>query len=594
MTIRHCRAAFAALALLIAASTSAFAQKADYQVVIEAPAPLRKLVEENLALVKWRGNERIDREQLKRLFEESKAEIATLVATEGYYLAAIDARLDESGERWVARFTIEPNEPARVKSVDFQFRGGLAKAPAEETPGMAELKSGWLLPEGAVFRQGDWEAAKRKILQQLVVYRYPQAKLAASRAEVDVRSNEVKLHLDVDSGPPVLFAPLSVAGLRRYPEAVVVNLNPIQSGQPYSQAALIEFQRRLQETGYFLRADVSAENVAIAADGAAVAPVVVSVEENPRQRVGLGAGYSTNTGYRGQVSYDRLGLFGSALRLKSALVLEAKKQSGQVEFLFPVNERGARDSLSTLVKREDVQNETTRTTGLSATRAWGQPELERSITFTYGRERKDVLNDLGIETAFSQTLSANYSVTWRRTDNLLAPSRGYLLNLQAGAAPSRFLTTTPFARLYGKYAGYFPLGANNTAILRAEAGVVGAKDRTGIPADFLFRAGGDQSLRGYGYQELGVREGAAVVGGRYLALAGAEVVHWLAPTHPAWGIAAFVDAGNAGDRPADLEPVYGYGLGARWKSPVGVVNLDIAYGQQVKQARLHFSLGVTF
>ena len=112
-----------------------------------------------------------------------------------------------------------------------------------------------------------------------------------------------------------------------------------------------------------------------------------------------------------------------------------------------------------------------------------------------------------------------------------------------------------------------------------------------MPSSFLFRAGGDQSVRGYGYQQLGVQEGDAIVGGRYLLTAGAEYQYWF---RPPWGVAVFYDAGNAGDKFSDLNPKSGYGVGARWRSPVGPINVDVAYGHAVKKARLHFSLGFTF
>jgi translocation and assembly module TamA len=70
-----------------------------------------------------------------------------------------------------------------------------------------------------------------------------------------------------------------------------------------------------------------------------------------------------------------------------------------------------------------------------------------------------------------------------------------------------------------------------------------------------------------------------------------ELVQWLTP---AWGAAAFIDFGNAAEAWRDYEPVYGYGLGARWKSPVGPVGVDIAYGEDTKDYRLHFNLGVSF
>jgi len=577
----------------------------DYEVEIDAPEGIRLFLLENLTLQKWRGNERVDAEQLKRLVDAARGEIATLLGSEGYYAPRIDSTLDQVGNKWKARFAIVPNELARVGSVQLDFTGAITGAATDLRPSIETLRAEWALNKGDIFRQSNWEAAKRNLVQEMSLVRYPLAELADSRAEVDVKTGLVALTLTVNSGPAVVFGELVISGLARFPASTISNLNPIRAGRAYRQAQLIEFQRRLQDTGYFQRVEVSAELEVAATvapanadpaqpDTALVAPVRVTVEEQKLQRVELGAGYSTNTGSRGQVSYERLNLFGTAVRLKSALLLETRKQSGQLSLAFPTTAAGERDSLSTWYKREDVQNETTRTSSIAATRAWGRPANETSVTVLYSRERKDVTADTGIETTFNQSLSANLGHTWRRTDNLLSPTRGYLLNLQAGGAPLTFLTSARFGRLYGKATGYFPLGENQTVILRAEAGAVIAAGRERIPADFLFRAGGDQSVRGYGYQQLGVTDGSAIVGGRYLAIAGAEIIHWLAPRYPNWGVAAFVDAGNAADRPADLKPVYGYGVGARWKSPVGVVNLDIAYGQQVRQARLHFSLGVSF
>lgn len=104
--------------------------------------------------------------------------------------------------------------------------------------------------------------------------------------------------------------------------------------------------------------------------------------------------------------------------------------------------------------------------------------------------------------------------------------------------------------------------------------------------------GGDQSVRGYGYQELGVKEGDATVGGRYMLTGSAEYQYWFKPK---WAIAAFYDAGNSADTvKAAMTPKSGYGLGGRYKSPVGPINVDVAYGHAVHKFRLHFSLGFTF
>jgi translocation and assembly module TamA len=153
------------------------------------------------------------------------------------------------------------------------------------------------------------------------------------------------------------------------------------------------------------------------------------------------------------------------------------------------------------------------------------------------------------------------------------------------------LSDTNFVRLVGRHTQYFRAGDNGRLILRGELGSVLADTRDGIPTDFLFRAGGDNSVRGYAYQSLGHTLEGGVASVRYLATGSVEYNYFFTRD---WGMALFVDAGDAADSPGNLSPAFGYGVGARYRSPVGPVNLDLAYGEATDEFRLHFSLGVSF
>ena len=133
---------------------------------------------------------------------------------------------------------------------------------------------------------------------------------------------------------------------------------------------------------------------------------------------------------------------------------------------------------------------------------------------------------------------------FNRLDDILAPRAGYLVKLQLGGATKLVLSDQNFARTTAKVQYLHPVGKIGTLLFRAEAGVVFAKSVEGIPTDYLFRTGGDTTVRGYAFDSLGVAQGTAVVGGRYLAVASAEYIHWLSKT---WGVAVFYDAGNAAD-----------------------------------------------
>ena len=575
----------------------------DYDVRIDAPRNLRDLLQDNLDLMRWRGNPRLDIEQLQRLVRVAPEQVKTLIATEGYYTPKVIATLDTSGSKPVARLVVEPGQPVVVGDVDIELRGFVPADKGSAPVDAAALRQGWTLGTGERFRTADWEAAKRNILRQITQRRFPRAQLLDSSATVDPDTHRALLKVVIDSGPDARFGALKIEGLRRYPASIITNLNQIRPGQEYSDAALQALQGRLQDTGYFASVEVSADMSGVVArqvdelnqgegarpappTGPATLPVLVRVTENKRKNVSLGVGFSTNTGARAQANYGDLFVFGK--RNKSSVLYEQKHQAARTDFYWPTTSNGYSNSVGAGFDREDIEGQVTNTTSISATRAWGSPLLERSLKIEALTEEV-LINDL--PSSRVKSLPITFSITKRQLDSLVAPTRGYIANVQLGAAPLPILTDEKFVRLYTRGLAYKPVGDSGTLILRGEFGAVGSKDKSGVPSTFLFRAGGDGSVRGYGYQELGVPVGSAITGGRYLFTASAEYDWWFKPPY---GAAVFYDMGNAGDNFSDLKPEVGYGVGARWRSPVGPINVDVAYGKAVRKVRLHFSLGFTF
>jgi translocation and assembly module TamA len=596
-----------------AAPELAAPQGLNYTVRIDAPRDLTELLENNLDLIRWRGNPRVDLDQLQRLVRAAPEQVKILIATEGYYTPKVSAGLDTGVSPPVARIIVDPGPPVLVGDVDLKLAGFATPGTADQPFDAADLRRRWSLPVGARFRQADWESAKRNLVRQVAQSRYPRAQLVDSSATVDPDAHRALLHVALDSGPEVHFGELRIRGLRRYPPTTITNLNPIKPGDEYNEAALQSLQSRLQDTGYFSSVEASAdmrallnaqidtmqeegaENAAAPAEGTpatapatgpVTVPVLVRVTENKQKNTEVGVGYSTNTGARGQVSYADLNVFGK--RMKSNLLYETKRQLARADFYWPTTPNGYNDSIGGGYERNDIEGQITRVTSIAAKRAWGTPLLERNVTLEALTEQRTI-DDL--PTTRSKSLPLTFSITKRSLDSLLQPTRGYVVNAQIGAAPLPLFTDEKFVRGYARFITYRPLGTSGTLVLRGEAGAVGSKEKAGVPSTFLFRAGGDQSVRGYAYQELGVQEGTAIVGGRYLLTASAEYEFWFKPP---WGVAVFYDAGNAADSLQDLHPKSGYGVGARWRSPVGPINVDVAYGHAVKKVRLHFSLGFTF
>lgn len=559
-----------------------------YEVTISAPTPLDALLKNHLEIIKARDSSRMSSAEWLRLYHDAPLAIQDLLATEGYFSSIIKKSIINSAGVSTVSFMVDPGPAALISKVNLKFSGVITQQTSNESPQITTLRDGWTLPVGTKFRQADWNQAKRKLLISLLIDRYPNATIKDSRAEVDPKTNSVVLNVEVDSGAAYKFGNLTIEGLQRYPASIINSLNPIKPGMAYNQSKLQTFQSRLEESGYFRGVEVIADTKLLATDETQVkiANLKIMVVENQSIKVGVGAGFSTNTGARTQLTFDDINLFKLGWRLTSSLKVEQKAQSFSGLVRLPTDSDGYRDSLNASIDRTSIEGQTITAGKTGINRSWGPRKREQTVGVNYIIEHQNLD---GATSDDKQAVTFSYGITLRRIDNERNPTLGYLLNTQFAIAPLNILSTGQFIQSYVKLQGYYPVTSTTQLIARTEVGMVNGKNSA--PAAFLFRAGGDQSVRGYAYQSLGVKEGDAIVGGQYMVTGSVEMIQWLTNQ---WGVAAFVDFGNATNKIQDLKPVYGYGLGARWKSPVGPLGADIAYGEDTGEYRLHFNLGVAF
>lgn len=569
--------------LIACAAAPAAVAGVQYRVEVVAPEELAAPLRGGLGLARWREDTDVTPEQLRRLADEAVREAQALAAAEGYFSAEARVDIDESSTPWRVTLHLVPGERTSIVEVELRVVGPAADDD-EARERIAAMRKGWSLPRGRPFRQEDWESAKHGAARALSGWRYAAARVASSEARIDPQTREARLSVVLDSGPPYRYGALSVAGTQRYAPALVENLSPVRPGEDYDREQLIVYQRRLAETGYF--ASVRAEIDASAPDPAA-APLRVAVIEAPAKQFEAGISYNTDVRARLQLRYSDHDVGDAAWRLRSALSLDRQIQEVQLDLDSPPRAEGRFNNWFGRVSRKDIQNELARTFTLGLAHNFGTDVAPSAAILSWTLEEQQA-GSAPADTRYAVYLG--YRRTFRRTDEVIAPRSGYFGSIDLGGAPGA-LASQDFLRVVGEGAMFFPLGRNGDLALRARAGRVVSDERAGIPTPFLFRTGGDQTVRGYAFESLGVREGDAIVGGRRLFVASAEYAHWLAES---WGVAAFVDAGNAWDAGEPFEAALGYGLGLRLKTPIGPARLDVAYGKETDEYRLHVSIGYVF
>ncbi len=566
-------------------------QAPNYSFDIDAPRAFQDEIRRQTLVGRWQRREDYDPIQFDGLVARLQAEVVAILQSQGHFRAQVGVT---SSPGKVA-VKVEPGPQTTVASAVLRITGPAATDAQTMTqvPGIPGLE------RGRPFLAPAWQSAKREIVNTLNRRGYLRADIAASDARVDVAAGTAALELEIASGPRVAFGDLVVEGLTRYDRRIVEDLRTFTPGDPYSDDQLQEFQTRLRSSGYFSSVAALPDLLGLQEDPARDSVrIQVTLTELPRRRVALGLGYSTDEGPRGQVGFEHRDLFNTNLQLESALVLSAKRQRAFANFRTPYDENNNYIGFGQRVEREDIENLVSLRSNTYAGIGKREGDIDSFTSLQYQVERERIpAGAAGPEERNSQqALVLGKSWNLRRVDSTLDPREGYAISAQLSGARGGILTDRSFVRFQTRATRFQPLPNNTvfedgTLIGLVEVGVVGASSREDIPSENLFRTGGVQSIRGYAYQSLGVQRGDAVVGGRYLALASLEYQHRITPSYAA---AAFVDYGNAGDSRGDFDPVAGYGIGLRWRTPIGPVNLDLAYGQAVSRYRVHFSIGYTF
>ena len=574
-----------------------------FELHVEAPEKIRELLLKHLELQRYRSLTDLDNTELERLMQAAERNAHDLLATQGYFSAQIALKLTLTPQNASAprdiTLTIVLGEPVRINSVQIDFAGPIADNPADASLRQT-IRADWPLEPGNPFTQDAWDDAKTQALRNLTMQRFPTGEISNSLADIDPDTQTAQLNVTLASGPAYRFGPLDLRGLQRYNAELVGRLAQLPTGADYSQTQLLQTQQRLADSGYFdsvfLTLDTSGDPQA--------ATVVAQLREAKLQKLLLGVGFSTDSGARLSAEHTHLQLPVLQWRAKSKLSLDTKTQTLGTELTSPPDANNWRWVTSAQVQHQDLSDTITNSQRLRAGRTQGNDHIDRNVYLQYDH----ALTTSGADpTIASSAISANYAWTRREFDDIRTPTQGYGVAVELGGGFTLGADRQPYIRTLTRWLGYFALGkllptdglfmqAGRLA-LRAEAGAVVAKAGANVPSTQQFLSGGDTTVRGYGYEEIGiVGSNGSVTAGRYLASGSFE---WQRPIvingkPSAWETSLFVDAGAVANSVKALEAKVGVGGGVRWRSPVGPVQLDIAYGVATRKARLHMSVGFSF
>lgn len=495
----------------------------------------------------------------------------------GYYEADISADYEDTERCWQVTITVSKGEPVLVHDVHINISGE-----ASNDDAFSKLSHAEELQKGEPIRHNHYDGLKGRLVQLAADRGYLQSKLVDHRLEIDIKKRLAEAYLGLESGPRYHFRDISFEQDILHQELADKFVN-IKENDMYESEQLVKLQQALSTSGYYTNVRVQTETD----DDAQAVDVKASAEPRPRHGYMAGVGYSTDVGPRLRLGFENRRANKKGHRYDTEIETSKVRTEYRFKYDIPLGDpRRERVSLGTGYKREKTRT--------------SKSELYRA-GIAYIRE----LNSGWVATPFLDFEREHFTIGGRRdTTNLimpgfdysrtranhpLYPTRGWRINSQVRVANENLGSTVSFVQFTGFGKVIQPLGAGRV-LARVEGGTTIADSVVRLPTSVRFFAGGDHSLRGYGYERVGPRNADGdVVGGRHRLTSSLEYDR-LFTQSLAWAV--FVDGGNAFDRKDDLKMVYGYGAGLRWRSPIGPIRIDVAVPSDgPDNFRVHISMG---
>src|SRR5579864_691598 len=557
-----------------------------------------------------KGGAELTSDTVERLHNRVDREVQAALRPFGYYDPKVDSTVNDQGHGdWRVVIDITPGPPVLVQHIDVHVDG-----PGETDPLFQRILHHLPLHPGDRLNHAYYEALKADLQRTAATYGYLDAKMIRNELVVDPAQHTANVALELDTGQRYHFGVTSI-------QQHVVNDKLVRryvryhQGDYFDLTQVLRTQFALDDAQYFSNLEVlpgEPDRQAL------TVPVNIRADASRRHRYSLGGGYATDTGIRGTLGYQdlRINSLGHSLSV-AVQASQVQRYNVQSRYRIPVGDPALENvSLNAVVEQETLADVTATTQSLGA-----------SFTdVTGGWQHVWLLN--GVHTVSQNDAATVVNVNTARSDELLVPEvdlasvpKGYLgeplfekpLFATIKASHSGLGSQADFIQLHLQAERVFSLGGKWHLLLRDEIGTTFVKDFNDLPAVYRFFAGGDNSVRGFAYNELSPLEGPLCQTnsagqvllsangscqpkpGYYIKTGGKDVltgtVEFIRELPHSLGVAAFFDYGNAFNsfRKPDCVPgqmpgtevcppfiQYSVGVGLRVRLPVMTLGIDIA------------------
>jgi translocation and assembly module TamA len=572
--------------LFLFLATQTQAAKVDVE-IDGLPEEQREAVEATLGLQEYEKRD-IKVAELRSAYKEAESQIRIALEPFGFYDVEVESALTGDEQNgWKAKFTVKPGEPAIVRSTNVDVVGE-----GKEQRRVASAIAGFAPKVGDRLDHATYEASKSVIDSSLRGAGYLDAKYLKRRVTVKPDEQSADIDLQWESGERYKFGDVRFSGDAPFPESFLREFIPWRENAFFNSEQVLNLQQRLVDADYFELVSV-APALDEKKDGRV--PVDVLLNRDERTVYSGEVYYSTDFGGGVRIGAERRWLNKKGHKADAQVEYSQRLQEAAVHYQIPRPSREDRSyDFGAAYRDETTDVSRSRNFQLAASRSekrWHG--FTRTIGLKYlvgdfeiGQEEEE------LEFGSSKLMFAEGTLTRRRLNDRLEPRKGYVLDFGLRLAAEALVSDTDLAQTWGRITWLIPQGEKARIKVRGEVGAMSVGNFDALPPDLRFFAGGDRSIRGFDYHEIGeTNANGLIVGGEYLAVVSGEYEYYFKED---WGAAVFVDAGDAFTEGFGVN--VGAGVGLRWRSPLGPIRLDVAFPVHtdlpIEQGwRVHIQLG---
>jgi translocation and assembly module TamA len=524
--------------------------------------PILESARANLELMQYQERD-VSAAEVRRLFDRGKEQIERSLEPFGYYNSQVEGRLErpEPG-KFQAIYQVKVGEPVIVQ----QQRVEVSPDAATQIESVQLALERFEPKHGQRLDHGAYERSKEMIATALANDGYLKAQMVRHTVSVVKSANTAEIDLAWDAGERHRLGPIRFSE-SQFPDAFLQRYKPWQDGEYYSADKMLALQQALVDADYFTSVAVTPD-LEHAADG--VVPVDVMLIPAKRTLYTANLYVSTDTGPGTKLGIERRWLNKRGHKLGGTIEYSSRLQ--EISTKYQVPKPGLRNKNYTYgagYRDEETDSSRSKMARLAATEVLDRWKgFQRTLGLQYLNGDFEIAEQQGS----TSLLYAEGLLTRKAADDRYFPAAGYSLLYGLRFAYESLLSDTSFAQARAEAKWLKKVGEDGRVIVRSAVGAMVVDDFDALPPELRFFAGGDRSIRGFDYQQIGeTNSEGGVIGGEYLLVGSGEYEHFFLEK---WGAAVFVDAGDAFK--SNFDANVGAGIGLRWKSPIGLVRVDVA------------------